>query len=328
MAKISRDSFNVAIRRPLGAVLTSGLSYWTTGDAQYSERYKYGYGVPLLQATEVTTATNVEDVEWDNLRLDLIKARTHQKGAAWVSANLGLKNDITGTNNVNDVDTGDKVLESVYTKYSTVANDVLTDKFLVASGEFEDITPADLVSGQSTITFSTQSSWQVAISWASAANANAFFNAGGSFTFSVDAATTGLTGNFKLQSDAMLALLMSGATPRTWTFGAADWYANTTTSSLNVWRTSTASAPYSADKLEIRAFTNLGTAGVASTLYIRFVLLSGYSGGQPVGSGAGAIGYGDTVSLIVEPTVTERRSANTIISPLPSSYLPGNWASF
>lgn len=327
MAKISRDSFNVTIRRPLGAVLTSGLTYWTSSDTQYTERYKYGYGVPLLQATEVTTATNVEDLEWDNLRLDLIKARTHQKGIAWVNANLGLKNDITGTNNVNDVDTGDKVLESVYTKYATVATDILTDKFLVADGEFEDITPASLASSSSTIVFSTSASWQLAINWSSAANANAFFNAGGSFTVSVDAASTGLTGNYKLQSDAILALLMSGGTPRTWTFSAADWYANTTTSSGNVWVTSTASAPYSADKLEIRAFTNVGTPGSASTLYLRVVLLSGYSGGQPVGSGAGAVGYGDSVSLLVEPIVTERHSTNTIDSPVPSSYSYGNWSS-
>lgn len=323
MPKISANSFNVDIRKPLGAVLTSGQIYWVNGDTQYAERYKYGYGVALAQAAAVTTSDNIDDPEWDNLRLDLIKTRTHQKGIAWVTSNLGLRNDITGNNNVNDVSTGDKVLEAVYNKYVAVAADVLTDKFIAAAGEYEDTTPAGLESGQSQITFSTSAQWQVVINWASADAANAFFNAGGSFTVGIDAATTGLTGNFRLQSDAMLALLMSGATPRTWTFAAADWYANTTTNALNVWKTSTASAPYSADKLEIRVFTNVGTPGVASRLTIRFVLISGYAGGQPVGSGAGAVGYGDSVSLLVEPIVTERRSSNTIISPLPSSYQYG-----
>lgn len=327
MPKISANSFNLDIRKPLGAVLDSGNTYWASGDPQFATRFQFGYGVALQQAVAVTRADNIDDPEWDNLRLDLIKARTHQKGNIWVAANLGLQDDRTGNNNANDVTTGDKVLNSVYVKYQTVASNLLTDKFLVATGEFEEITPADLSSSATTVTFSVRASWQFVVRWANAAAANAFFNAGGAFTVGIDAVNGNYTGNQRLQSDAIAALLMSGGNPRFQTFSAVDWYDRASTTGYN-WKTSSPTGgAYSTDRVDIRVLTNTNTVGSNNTLTIRYVIESVYTGGAPSGSGAGAIGFGDSVSLTMEPQVTERRSANTIISPVPNSYTYSGWTS-
>lgn len=327
MPKISANSFNVDIRKPLGAVLDSGNTYWVSGDTQFATRFQFGYGVPLEQTVEVTASDNIDDPEWDRLRLDLIRARTHQKGLAWVTNNLGLQNDITGNNNANDVTTGDKILNSVYTKYQTVASNILTDKFLVATGEFEEITPADLSSSATTVTFAVRASWQFVARWTNAAAANAFFNAGGAFTFGIEAVNGNYTGNQRLQSDAFTALLMSGGNPNFQTFSATDWYGGASTTGY-LWKTfSPASGAYSTDRVDIRVLTNTNTVGSNNTLTIRVLLESVYAGGAASGSGAGAIGYGDSVSLTLEPQVTERRSSNTIISPVPISYTYGAWSS-
>lgn len=325
MAKISVASFNTDIRKPLGAVLTSGNTYWASGDAQFATRFQYGYGVPLTQTVGVTTADNVDDIEWDNVRLDLIKARTHQKGLAWVTTNLGLQDDRTGANNANDVTTGDKVLSSVYTKYVTVASNIVTDRFLVAANEFEDVTPALLDGVQTPVTFSTSATWQTTIYWSNAAAANAFFNAGGSFSVGIEASPGSLIGNFKLQSDAMYDLLMPGGNPRTVTFGATEWYTYASTGGVLWTSASVASGAYTADKIEIRVLTNTGTIGSSSRLTLRVTLVSGYAGGQPSGSGAGAIAFGDQISLLLTPLVSERHSVGTITSPLPIDYDYGNW---
>ena len=325
MPKISADSFNIDIRKPLGAVLDSGNTYWVVSDTQYANRFQFGYGVPLAQSVAITKSDNIDDPEWDNLRLDLIKARTHQKGLTWVTNNLGLQNDRTGNNNANDVTTGDKVLNSVYTKYQTVASDLLTDKFLVASGEFEEITPAQLSSSATTITFSTRATWQFVVTWANAAAANAFFNAGGAFFFGVDATNGVYTGFQRLQSDAFANLLAPGGTPTLLTFQAANWYGNASTTGYTLASYNLADARYSTNRVDIRVLTNTNTIGSSSRLTIRVVLESVYAGGAPSGGGAGAVGYGDSVSLTLEPQVTERRSTNTIISPVPTSYAYGTW---
>ena len=327
MAKISANSFNVDIRKPLGAVLDSGNNYWVSGDTQFATKFQFGYGVPLEQTVAVTTSDNVDDPEWDRLRLDLIRARTHQKGLAWVTTNLGLQNDITGSNNANDVTTGDKILNSVYTKYQTVASNILTDKFLVATGEFEEITPADLSSSATTVTFSVRASWQFTVRWASAADANSFFNAGGAFIFGIESINGNYSGFQRLQSDAFTALLMSGGNPVFQTFSATDWYGGASTTGY-LWKTfSPASGAYSTDRIDIRVLTNTNTVGSNNTLTIRVLLESVYAGGQASGTGAGSVGYGDSVSLTLEPQVTERRSSNTIISPVPTSYTYGAWSS-
>jgi hypothetical protein len=324
--KISVTSFNTDIRKPLGAVLTSGNSFWVPGDAQYNTRYQFGYGVALQQAVAVTKANIIDDPEWDNLRLDLIKARTHQKGLAWVTSNLGLQDDRTGNNNVNDVTSDDKILNSVYVKYQTVASDILTDKFLVANGEFEIETPAELSSSSQTITFSTRATWQFVVTWANAAAANAFFNAGGAYNLGVDASNGIYSGFQRLQSDTFVALLTPGGEPNVVTFAASDWYGQASTTGY-VWKTfNVTDVRYNTNKVEIRVLTNTNTIGSSNRLTIQVRLESAYTGGAPVGSGAGAVGYGDSVSLTVEPQVSERRSTNTITAPDPTSYSYGQWS--
>lgn len=326
MAKISADSFNLDIRKPLGAVLDNGNTYWVSGDSQYTTRYEFGYGTALQQTVAVTKADNIDDPEWDNLRLDLIKARTHQKGVQWVTTNLGLQPDRTGNNNANDVDTGDKVLNSVYVKYQTVASNLLTDKFLVATGEFQDETPAALSASTSLVEFKNRAQWQFTVFWENASKANQFFNSGGAYFFGIDATNGNETGFRRLQSDAFAALLAPGAVPTVQTFSAADWYGDANTQGY-LWKTfAVADERYSTNRVDIRVLTNTNTRGASSRLTIQVRLESVYAGGTATGTGDGSIGYGDQVSLNLEPQVTERRSVNTIVSPTPIDYDYSNWS--
>lgn len=324
MTKVSRTSYNTDIRQKIGRVLQSGEDFGLT---VAQESFKFGYQTALLQTTEVTTATKVDDPEWDNLRLDLIKIRTHQKGASFVAQQLGLNNDTTGNNNVNDVSTGDKVLLAVYNKYVAVANDGVTDKFLVAVGEYQDDTPEP--SEATNLSFGTLATWTYQITWANAAAANAFFNAGGSYTVGVDATNIAQAGEFRRQTQSIVDLLMISGNPRTVKIDAAVFYANTTTSATNVpagFGFVVGSGAYSTNAVQIRVFTNANTAGSASRLSLRVAILSNYTGGAASGVGAGSIGFGDNISINVEPSVVERRSVNTVVAPRPNTYSYGDWS--
>lgn len=326
MAKISRESFNDTLRKRLGAILDSGLSYYTS--AEKADRYAFGYGTELRQTTAVTTTTKVDDPEWDNIRLDIIKARTHQKGPTWVSNNLLLQNDTTTNNNIFDVNSiddpryaPDKIKETVFNYYNARITDLETDKFLADSSELEESAATD--SEATNLTFATSARWEFTTTFSTAAQACQFFNSGGVIRLTFNASSRDVGGPAGKQSRDFVSMINSFGTRD---FGATQFYANHRTAigtATPAWASATSEdSAYSQNSIKLQARTNNNSQGSANVVVIRMVIESGYSGGQPIGNGDG---FGDSVKIEVEPSVDIVRSNGVIVSPLPSNYSYGDW---
>lgn len=321
MSKITRDSFNVDIRNKVGAVLTSGTTFFpdTTAD-----RYQYGYGTALIQTVAVAQQ-RIDDSEWDNIRLDLIKARTHQKGVTWVSQNLGLQNDIPGgANNVFDVAAGEDITSTIYNKYKTVADDCVSDRFLIGPGQSEALTPPALSAEEQGLTFSVSASWFFKVQFSSAAVANQFFNSGGAYQINLDAihGPANLTGERRRQSEAMIAAIGKLGT---FTFGATQFYAVQSTT-FKVLKEERESGAYNANEAQIRCRVDNAAAGSASSFDLGFRLTSDYTTLGLSGSGAGAVNYGDQISLELTANVTRIRANGVVVGPLPSTEIYNDWS--
>lgn len=322
MSKITRDSFNVDIRNKVGAVLTSGSTFLPSGTANI---YQYGYGISLTQSSSVGQQ-KIDDSEWDNIRLDLIKARTHQKGTTWVSQNLGLQNDIPGgANNVFDVTVGDDITSAIYNKYTSVANDCIADKFELGPGQSETLTPGALTADESGLTFSVSATWFFRVQFATAELANQFFNSGGNYQLSLGVrhGPANLTGERRRQSEAMISAIGKLGT---FTFGATQFYGVQQTT-FKVLQTETQSGAYSDNEVEVRARLDNAQAGSARQFDLGYRITSDYVGGGLSGTGAGAVYYGDSISLYLEPNISRRRANGTVIGPIPATEIYNAWSS-
>lgn len=321
MSKITRDSFNLDIRDKVGAVLTSGLTYFPDTT---SNRYQYGYGVNLIQ-TSAVQQQKIDDAEWDNIRLDLIKARTHQKGVTWVSQNLGLQNDIPGgANNVFDVSAGEDITAAIYNKYKGVADDCVTDRFTIGPGQSETITPPTLIAEEQGITFTVQATWYFRVQFSSAAQANQFFNSGGNYQIDLDArhGPANLSGEPRRQSEAMIDAINALGT---YTFGASQFYSVQSTT-FKVLKEERVSGAYNANEAQVRCRLDNAEAGSASSFDLGFRLTSDYQGAGFSGTGAGSVYYGDQISLYVTANISRVRANGVVVGPTPSTQTYNDWA--
>jgi hypothetical protein len=322
VSKITRDSYNVDIRNKVGAVLTNGDTFLPSATA---DKYQYGYGIALTQTSSVQQ-TRVDDAEWDNIRLDLIKARTHQKGTTWVTNNLGLQNDIPGgTNNVFDVTIGDDITLSIYNKYVSVANDCISERFSIGPGQSELLTPDSLSSVEQEIYFSGLANWTFTVTFPTASVANQFFNSGGSYNLSLSVAhgtSPTLTGNRRSQSEAMITAINGLGS---YVFDATKFYDLRQTTFKDL-VTSLSPNPYSVNEAIIRGRLDNATPGLARSFTLGFQLRSDYTGAGLSGSGAGAVYFGDQISLQVESIVERRRANGTVTGPTSQTEIYGAWA--
>ena len=315
MGKITRDSFNVDIRNKVGAVLDSGSTYFPSTTAN---RYQYGYGTALTQSSAVGQQ-KIDDSEWDNIRLDLIKTRTHQKGVTWVSNNLGLQSDIPGgANNVFDVSAGEDITEAIYNKYKGVADDCVTDRFSVGTGQSEESTPSALSAVEQGLTFSVQATWFFKVQFSSAAVANQFFNSGGAYKITLDAThgPANLSGESRRQSEAMISAINALGT---FTFGATQFYSVQSTT-FKVLKEERVSGAYNANEAQIRCRLDNAEAGSASSFDLGYRLTSDYQG-------AGSVYYGDSISLNLTANISRVRSINVVVGPTPLSETYNSWSS-
>jgi hypothetical protein len=326
MSKITQTSYNNDLRKRLGAVLENGPTFYTL--AEKPNRHEFGYGTSLRQTTAVTSTTKVDDPEWDRIRLDIITARSHQKGPAFVVNNLTLQNDTSLFNNpfdVNSIDDSrpgyapDKIKLSVFNYYKSIIDNIETDKFLADSTELEPTTPVQ--SSVYNLSFSASAVWDFSAVFDSGAAACQFFNSGGSFKFNFESASLDGIGPVGKQSRDFVEMLTRLGTR---TFAAPEFYANhrtTITSATPAWASVTSTdTSYSTNNVRLFASTNNATLGSASRLTVRFTLTSGYGGGAAIGTGDG---FGDLVKISVEPQVEVIRSNNIIVSPRPASYSYG-----
>jgi len=120
----------------------------------------FGYG-QALASSQVSTV-NITEVQWDNLRADLLKARQHQTG-------------VNESANLTDIAVGNTVLASHYTQYNNFSDTVTNNRFAIAANQQE----------QSAVVTGTTGVWngtKIATVTFSFSNANAarfFFNSGG-----------------------------------------------------------------------------------------------------------------------------------------------------
>jgi hypothetical protein len=245
---------------------------------------------------------------------------------------LGLQNDIPGgANNTFDVAAGEDITTAIYNKYTSVANDTITDKFLVGAGEFDRVSAASPT--QTNITFDNNASWTFTATWDSASLANKFFNSGGAIylNFSVTTNTSGgNTGEKRRQSDDMRDNIQSlqGGSSSYVEWGASQWYNSSYNSTTYVeWLSDGGSGAYSDNEAILQVSKDNAGLGTARTMRFKLQLNSDYEGGGLSGTGAGAIFYGDNIQLTITPNVEIRTSKNTIIGPSPSSVSYGSWSS-
>jgi len=125
-----------------------------TGDGNF------GYG-QALASSQVSTV-NITEVQWDNLRADLLKARQHQTG-------------VNESTNLTDIAVGNTVLASHYTQYNNFSNTVTDNRFNIAANQQEQTAT---VTGTTGVWNGTKTA-TVTFSFSNANAARFFFNSGG-----------------------------------------------------------------------------------------------------------------------------------------------------
>jgi uncharacterized protein (DUF1330 family) len=224
----------------------------------------YGYNQTVL-SSQVSVNQKITALQWQNLYNDLIKARTHQTG-------------LDETSNLTYPTTSTQIKESDRQAYQTYVNTIDTNRL---------ITPP---AGQATLeTYSTStrtSAWNgtitntVTITFSSANNARAYFNAGGymllSASLTPDSSTTKnnswqtmLTnmGSIKMTYNATTN---SGSSTGVTT--SSIGYLNLTTSQQRIFQKLTETPTYSPNQYDI--YANINAGGDAITFSIQFADLS------------------------------------------------------
>jgi hypothetical protein len=133
-----------------------------------------GYG-QALASTQVSAGSVIDDVHWDNLRADLLKARQHQTG-------------VNESGNLTDIAEGQVIDDAVITPYETFATTVETNKFAIAANQREQ--SATVAANPSAAWNGTQFGY-VQYSFPSADAARHFFNSGGILSFTGTAGVNG-----------------------------------------------------------------------------------------------------------------------------------------
>jgi hypothetical protein len=129
-----------------------------------------------LSSSQLSGKPTIQALHMDNLRLDINKAYKHITGA-----------DST----INDLNVGNTITNEDWNAYKTAADYCETNKATVNGGQLS----SSVVTNSMTSDWNGSHTWQVQYAWSTAAEANYFFNAGGSFN--VDVAGSNSSGSSK-----------------------------------------------------------------------------------------------------------------------------------
>lgn len=288
MADITASSFNDGIRTKMIEVIEQGY-----GDSLSS--------ADIIRDPVTNIFPIIDDTQWDNLRLDIVKARVHQIGTQPTLTELP------------DVDEQDVITTVILEKYIDIANRAVLDIGVVANGQFEDVIPPTLFNPDLLVEFSGDAFHRTTINFTTPLAANQFFNSGGGFLLSINLISQ-LSGPSGAQSRdfATLGFLMG-----THFFGRTQWRASTSNFADFAPSQTSTDPIYSGNRVRFRAATNSSSFSLSNQLILEVQLSSVYASGLPSGSG---VGFGDQVRLLAGINVLQRQSALSIISPKPSSY--------
>lgn len=294
MADITASSFNTDLREPIRKLIE--------GD---QNNIQTGYGGAMLSANIVRDpVTNlyplVDDAQWDNLRLDIIRVRTHQSGVPTIT----------------DVAQGDNITLATYGEYLTLVQLAIAGKDDVAVGQYADTVPGTLVNPQLTVSFSNFAYHRTTAAWNNPTEANQFFNAGGGFllNFTFNNSLIGQAANQGVDFSALASQM------GTRFFGVTQWRAST--SNFVDWTPLVASSNgnYTGNKIQFRSRVNGGGPNTSAQLTFEIRMTSDYQGIGGSGSGAGAVWYGDQITGQANIQILQRESIGSIVGPKPVAW--------
>lgn len=237
----------------------------------------FGYGQQArIQSTAVSEDSKVTINEWANLRYDIINAYKHQNGSNPTTAVVAENNLIRYTSSFTP-DTG--TLDVPQKQYDTWADNLVTNRFLIAAGE---------AGTTATVSSSKTTSWQtsceciIQVYWANSNDARYWFNSGGKVRISASRSGGAATNQNTKWTDLLAAMgtqSFGAATPNTGTSpnDGTNWYR--TTSTFQTYYTGTASSPYGANNVKLQARCvdqPSNSSGAAAQLEIRVLFTDGY----------------------------------------------------
>lgn len=289
--EITASSFNTELREPIRKIMEGDPGDVLTG-----------YGFSMLSSEIVRDpVTNlyplVDDAQWDNLRLDIIKARTHQSGVPILT----------------DVAQGNLISSAIFGEYLTLVQLAVANKDQVAVGQYSDVVPPTLVNPILQLSFSTFAYHRTTVAWNNVTEANQFFNAGGGFlfSFSFNNSLPGPAGNQGVDFGALASQMGSRF------FGQSDWRISTSNFRNFVPPVTSSNGNYAGNKIEFLTRVNGGSFQDSAELTFEVRLTSDYDQGAPTGAGAG---FGDQVTGSTFISILQRQSVNSVISPRPVAW--------
>jgi hypothetical protein len=289
VSDITASSFNDNIRSKMVEVIEQGY-----GDSLSS--------IDIVRDPVTNDFPVIDDTQWDNLRLDIVKARVHQIGTQPTLTELP------------DVDEQDVITTVILDKYIGIADRAVLDIGVVANGQFEDIIPPTLFNPDLIVEFSGNAFHRTTINFTTPLAANQFFNSGGGFLLSINLISQ-LSGPQGAQTRDFVAL---GSQMGTHFFGRTQWRASTS-NFVDFAPSRTSTDPiYSGNRVRFRSASNSSSFSLSNQLILEVQLSSVYASGLP--SGVAGVGFGDQVRLLAGVNILQRQSALSIISPKPSSY--------
>ncbi len=295
MADITASSFNDDIRNKIQQVIEDGY-----GDTLASSLIVRDPGTNLYPL--------IDDTQWDNLRLDIVKARVHQIGTQPTLAELP------------DVDEQDVISTAILEKYIGLSDRALIDIGLVANGQYEDVIPPTLVNPEITVSFSGDAFHRTTINWATPTQANQFFNAGGGFLLSLSLISQ-ISGPQGAQSRDFENLAVQMGTQF---FGREKWRSSTSNYTDFASPVTSSDSAYSGNRIRFRAATNSSSFSLSNQLILEVRLESFYGAGVPSQFG---IGYGDQVGVLAGINILQRQSTLAISAPTPTGFVyPISWS--
>ena len=305
-SKITPTAYNNARTQVVGVL--GATTTGTTGATQ-------GYGqTPASSA--VSQFEKITEIQLDNLRLDIIKAHTHQNGTAPTITNVAL---------------GDIETAAVFTSYETLASAIDTNKDTIAENQRSEL----LYKQEETYAayegvpntgggWKNYADYELKVTFADADSARYFFNSGSSFLF-LAARTGGTTSpTIGLDQNTSWSQLLNLVTADQPTFSKSDFYSLTNAYQQVYIKYSTTSG-YTANYYKISAKSNVAdnSQGGATEFTFKVEFIDAYNDGNstnydgvdgkftslvyrymPKGAGAGgAVTVASPSSVVATPSI-------------------------
>jgi len=249
----------------------------------------YGWGqTSKIQSSAVSVGSSVSINDWGKLRYDIINAWIHCFGTTPITAQVAEGYSVRYSNTfVPDIGPSPSTpsnTDSPVTQYNSMVDLIIANRFAIGSGQSTDTTDVNTSRSWSIpggTSWKSSISAEIKVEFGSATEARYFFNSGG--TVRITSSRTATTAN--AQNNAWTTLLSTagtksfgGNTPTAGlgTMNGTNWYR--TTSTDQVWSTSTSSTPYGSNNYKIfsRCDVASNSTGTAKIGYFIVQFNDGY----------------------------------------------------